>query len=77
MARISYDGGRTVAARGFIQRYFQAGQDTPEALLLAVYIERALKNKDDEASYAVRLRGKFPTSPEAQQLQSAPASRKG
>lgn len=76
MARLSYEAGRTLAARGFVQRYFQAGQDTPEALLLAVYIERALKNKDEEASYAVRLRGKFPSSPEAQQLQHAP-TRKG
>lgn len=69
MARISYDSGRTLAARGFMQRYFQAAQDTPAALLLAVRIERALKNKDEEASYALRLRGKFPTSPEAQELQ--------
>lgn len=75
MSRISYQAGRALAARGFIQRYFQAAQDTPEALLLAVQIERALKNKDDEASYAVRLRGKFPASPEAQQLQAS--GRKG
>lgn len=77
LARISYDSGRTLAARGFIQRYFQAAQDTPEALLLAVHIERTLKNKDDEASYAVRLRGKFPTSPEAQQLKAPVTGRKG
>lgn len=77
MARISFDTGRTLAARGFMQRYFQAAPDTPEALLLAVHIERALKNKDGEASYAVRLRGKFPTSPEAQQLQNRGADRRG
>lgn len=78
MARLTFDSGRALAARGFMQRYFQATQDTPEALLLAVQIERALKNKDEEASYAVRLRGKFPTSPEAQQLQApAAAGRKG
>ncbi len=77
LARLSYDSGRALAARGFMQRYFQAAQDTPEALLLAVYIERALKNKNDEASYAVRLRGKFPTSPEAQQLKTPVAGRKG
>jgi type IV pilus assembly protein PilF len=77
LARIGYESGRTLAARGFMQRYFQAAQDTPEALLLAVYIERVLKNKDEEASYAVRLRGKFPASPEAQQLQHPAASRKG
>jgi type IV pilus assembly protein PilF len=77
MARVSYEAGRTLAARGFMQRYFQATQDTPEALLLAVQIERALKNKDDEASYAMRLRGKFPSSPEAQKLQAPAAGRKG
>lgn len=78
LAHISYATGRMLAARGFIQRYFQAaGPDTPEVLMLAVRIERVLKNKDDEASYAVRLRGKFPTSPEAQELQHPSAGRKG
>jgi len=77
MARITYDSGRTLAARGFLQRYFHAAQDTPQALLLAVRVERRLKNKDDEASYAVRLRGKFPTSPEAQQLTETGKERKG
>lgn len=77
LSRLSFDAGRILAARGFIQRYFQATPDTPEALLLAVHIERALKNRDEEASYAVRLRGKFPTSPEAQQLQRQAAGRKG
>jgi type IV pilus assembly protein PilF len=70
MALISYQSGRTLAARGFMQRFFQQGsEDTPEVLLLAVKIERALKNKNEEASYALRLRARFPTSPEAQQLQ--------
>lgn len=68
MARITFESGRALSARGFIERYFQVAPDTPEALLLAVQIERALKNKDQEASYAVRLRGKFPSSPEAEQL---------
>ncbi|MFL6653356.1 MAG: type IV pilus biogenesis/stability protein PilW [Sulfurifustis sp.] len=78
MGSISFATGRMLAARGFIQRYFQsAGPDTPEVLFLAVRVERALKNKDDEASYAVRLRGKFPTSPEAQELQNLSAGRKG
>ena len=77
MARITYDSGRTLAARGFLQRYFQAAQDTPQVLLLAVRIERALKNKDDEASYALRLRAKFPTSPEAEQLLRSGQEKKG
>jgi len=68
MALISYDTGRTYSARGFIQRYFEVGEDTPRSLLLGVKIEDALGYKDAEASYAVRLKGKFPQSPEAQRL---------
>jgi type IV pilus assembly protein PilF len=68
LAKISYDRGKTMSARGFMQRYFEASADTPETLLLAIRIERALRNKDAEASYAVRLKGKFPNSPEAKQL---------
>jgi len=77
MARITYESGRTLAARGFLQRYFQSTKDTPQALLLAVRVEHALKNKNDEASYALRLRGKFPTSPEAQQLSEVGKDGKG
>jgi len=77
MARITYDSGRTLASRGFLQRYFQAAQDTPQVLLLAVRVERALKNKNEEASYALRLRGKFPTSPEAQQLSESKDGKTG
>jgi type IV pilus assembly protein PilF len=75
MAKISLDSGQALSARGFIERYFQATEDTPEGLLLAVKIERALRNKNAEASYAMRLRGKFPTSPEAGQLQTLSGAR--
>lgn len=76
MARISLDSGQALSARGFIERYFQAAEDTPESLLLAVKIERVLHGKNAEASYALRLRGKFPTSPEVAQLQALSAPRK-
>ena len=68
MAKISYDSGKTLAARGFIERFFEISNDTPEALLLAAKIEQAMRNKNQAASYALRLRGKFPDSPEAKQL---------
>lgn len=68
MAKISYDSGETYSARGFIQRFFGVAADTPESLLLAVRIEGKLHAKDAEASYALRLRGKFPDSPEVQEL---------
>lgn len=68
MAKLAYNTGRTVSARAFMQRYFEVGEDTPEVLLLATKIENTLGNRDAEASYAIRLRGKFPDSAEAAQL---------
>ncbi|MBI3546101.1 MAG: type IV pilus biogenesis/stability protein PilW [Gammaproteobacteria bacterium] len=68
MAKLSFDAGQSLSARAFIERYFQVGPDSPESLLLAVKTERALKNKNAEASYALRLRNKFPDSPEAGQV---------
>jgi len=76
MARLSANSGQRLSARGFIERYFQSADDTPESLLLAVKIERVLGNKNAEASYALRLRSKFPTSPEAGQLHAASAPKK-
>lgn len=76
MAKISADSGQRLSARGFIERYFQSAEDTPESLLLAVRIEHALGNKNAEASYALRLRSKFPASPEAGQLRAASAPKK-
>jgi len=68
MAHISFDAGNTLSARGFIQRHLQVAPDSAEALWLAVRIERALRNKNEEASYALRLKSKFPDSPEAKRL---------
>lgn len=73
MARISWARGKPLAARGFMQRYFEAGADTPETLWLAVRIEKELGHKNEEASYALRLRAKFPESPEAKRLGKKPA----
>ena len=70
MARLSFETREMLAGRGFMQRYFEVAQDSPEALLLAFRIERALGAKDAQASYALRLRGKFPESTEAKQLRT-------
>lgn len=68
MAKLTYNAGRAMSARAFLQRYFEIDEDNPQVLLLAVKVERALGNRDAEASYAVRLRGKYPNSAEAAQL---------
>ena len=70
LASLSFEAGEMLPARGFMQRYFEVAKDSPEALLLAFRIERALNAKDAQASYAVRLRGKFPDSPETRQLRT-------
>jgi type IV pilus assembly protein PilF len=70
MARYSLESGETLSARGFMQRYFEVATDTPEVLLLAFRIERVLGAKDAQATYALRLRGKFPESAEAKQLRT-------
>lgn len=76
MAKLSFDSGQGLPARGFIERYFQSSEDTPEALLLAVKIEHALRDKNAVASYALRLRTKFPASPEAGQLHTVTGMKK-
>lgn len=68
LARISYKKGKMLQARAFMQRHFDVSQDTPEALLLAIKIERALGSRDQLASYKLRLRGKFPDSSEAESI---------
>jgi type IV pilus assembly protein PilF len=70
LARLSFESGEPLSARGFMQRYFEVAGDAPETLLLAFRIERALGAKDAQASYALRLRGKFPDSAEARQLRT-------
>lgn len=70
MAQLSLEANDALAARGFIQRYFEVAQESPESLLLAFRIERSLGAKDAQASYAVRLRGKYPESAEAKLLRS-------
>ncbi len=68
MARLSYDIGHTLSARGFIQRYLEVARESPESLWLAFKIERALGNKNEAASYALKLKNRFPDSAEAREL---------
>ncbi len=70
MASITYHTGRTLSARGFLQRYMEISRKkpTPEALLLAVKIERVAGHGDRAASYAFRLRNLYPDSNETREL---------
>jgi type IV pilus assembly protein PilF len=69
LAKLKLSTGDPMAGRAFMERYLNLAGDSPDALLLAISIERTLNNKDAEASYALRLRSKFPDSPEAKLIQ--------
>jgi type IV pilus assembly protein PilF len=68
MARISFEAGEHLSARGFLQRHLEVAKETAEILLLAARIEQALGARDAQARYATRLRTRYPDSPEAKQL---------
>lgn len=50
--------------------------DTPESLLLAYRIETALRDHNAAASYALRLRNRFPEAAEVQRLHAKPSPRR-
>lgn len=70
MAKITYETKRLVSARGFILRYMQLMKSKagPNSLLLAVRIESASGNRNVAASYAFKIKNKYPHSPAAQEL---------
>jgi len=67
MARLSYESGNVMSARGFMERYTKAGPETAESLWLGIRVERALGNRNAEGNYALRLKGRFPDAPETQE----------
>jgi type IV pilus assembly protein PilF len=74
MADLSFERGNALQARAFLQRYFQATAETPDALWLGVRVERALGDTAAAGDYAARLRKSFPASEQARQLADAPAA---
>jgi type IV pilus assembly protein PilF len=65
---MSFADGRVQEARTFLNRYMQAAPPTPEVLWLGVRIERALGDRQSEATYVQQLRRLFPGAPETQLL---------
>ncbi|HTT07201.1 MAG TPA: type IV pilus biogenesis/stability protein PilW [Gammaproteobacteria bacterium] len=71
MAKVSLQQEKYLPARGYLERYSSEAPHTAQSLWLGVQIERKLGNKDAAGSYAVTLKGKYPDSPEARQLQES------
>jgi len=70
MAERAFDGKDFAAARGYLERYLNVAPPSPSSLWLGVRIEDALGNRRGVATYAEQLTQRFPSSPEARQVQS-------
>lgn len=69
-ADVSFAKGDYASAKSYLLRFQQAIQDmNAEQLWLAVRIERKMRDRNSEASYAMQLNKRFPDSREAQLLQ--------
>ena len=69
MAELSFELERHLQARGYLQRFEDAARrHTARTLWLGIRIERALGDRDAEASYALQLEKNFPDAKETQLL---------
>lgn len=69
LADWSYDTGDYAGAKSYFMRFSQVSPDlTAEQLWLAVRIERKMRDRNSEASYALQLRKRYPDSRENQLL---------
>jgi type IV pilus assembly protein PilF len=70
MAFISFEQEKYLSARAYLQRYAAEAPHTAESLWLGVRTEKQLGDKDMMASYAVKLRARFPDSDQAKFLEA-------
>lgn len=68
MAQISYDQGKYLSARAYIQRYREVARPNAKLLYLSILTERKLGNLDQERSDELLLKAEYPDSEEARKL---------
>ena len=68
MIQVSYDNGKYMSSRAFIERYQGVAKHTARTLLLAMETENALGNQDEAVEYRQQLLQKFPASDEAREV---------
>jgi type IV pilus assembly protein PilF len=69
LANWSFDRGDYAGAKSYFLRFSQVSPElNAEQLWLAVRIERKMRDRNSEASYALQLRKRFPESRETQLL---------
>jgi len=70
MAKISFEHENFLSARAYLQRYAEVARHSAESLWLGVRTENQLGDKDQMASYGMKLKARFPDSDEAKYLKS-------
>ena len=68
LADLSFERGAGLTARGLLDRYFAGAAPTPEALFLAVRVERSLGDLQAADRYRGQLQKAFPDSEQARKL---------
>lgn len=68
MARLSVNQKNYMQSRAYLQRLHEQARPNAESLWLGVQTERALGDRNAEASYSMLLKNNFPDSPQAKQL---------
>jgi type IV pilus assembly protein PilF len=68
MAEVSYDAGDYGLAQSYLKRYSAIARHTPATLWTGVRTERKLGGGDQEASYRLLLKNRFPDSNEVRML---------
>lgn len=71
MGQLSYDQGKYLPARGYLQRYLEISKHTPQSLWLGIRIEEELGDRNALSSYVLSLRNNFPDSKEARMLKES------
>ena len=71
MGELSYDQGKYLPARGYLQRYLEITKPTAKSLWLGIRIEEELGDKNVLSSYALLLRNNYPDSEEARMLKES------
>ena len=68
MAKLMLEKKEYMRARAYLQRFQSVSKPTAESLWIGIQTERALGDRNAEASYALMLRNRFPDSPFTRRL---------
>ncbi len=68
MAQISYDQGKYLSARAYVERFREVAKVTPKILYLSILTERRLGDENQVKSDELLLRSRFPDSEEAHKI---------